>query len=117
MQAPESPPGCRDDARGGEELEMADRAELRVELRDKLEEIAEHLKEAVEAAREGVRIAEGIGGETERCVGGQLEMYLARNVEAFIDEEPWKQIGNVESLLRLVDEYEADEKEREENDD
>lgn len=96
---------------------MADRAELRDELREKLDEIAEKLIEAVELAREAAKVAEQIGGETERCVGGQLEYYLARSVEAFIDESPWKQIGNVESLLRQVDEYEADEKEREENDD
>lgn len=65
------------------------------ELFEALEEVKEKLSEAAAAAREAAIVADRIGAPA--WVSGQLELYLVRTLEEFMDGE--YQAGGVRSLL------------------
>jgi len=73
------------------------------ELQGLLEEVDDKLYDAIKAVREAQRAAEGIRGEVSRVVGGQLDLYLGRTLQAFRESE--HQPGSVASLNEFLNGY------------
>jgi len=70
------------------------------ELDEALDNVESALFQVVDAAEDASRIADRIGGEVKRTVGGQIESYLKATAKSFAENR--NQAGSVASLRRIV---------------
>jgi hypothetical protein len=73
------------------------------ELEEALDNLSGALEEVIEVADRAKDIADDIGGEVSRVVGGQLDLYLMGNVESFINNR--NQPGSVASLHHFLEKF------------
>lgn len=71
------------------------------DLEAALDRIQDKLEDAKSAVEETIDIADGIGGEISRVVGGQLRRYTAPVLQDFIEKE--QQPGSVDGLKRFLE--------------
>lgn len=79
-------------------------------FQESLSDLEENLRAAVETAREAAREADRL--DLPGWVSGQLEMYLARNVEQFLEGE--HQAGSIVSIREALQGLAEDERSQEE---
>ena len=79
------------------------------ELQAALLELKQALEDARDAALDVVKVAEGIGGDVKRCIGGQTDRYMADKLQEMADDDDTTGFGTIGSLMDMLDKAEKGE--------